>query len=231
MYKPDVSLDKGDDSMKVARLVGLIFIAILAVSAVVASTASALPLFEGGAVGLKFSTVSGTSKLVGDNGAETVTCATAQSSGEITGSMEVGNVIVHYLTCTSTGATEKGCAIKSKSSPQEGLIQTNTLHGVLGLILPSGETGLLLLPHSGKVFVELLPNACTKETKVTGTVVGLISPLRVKQTTGLLTFPAAPIREIDILPGLKEAELVAYTSTASYEQTNEITWDGPVEVT
>jgi hypothetical protein len=221
--------------MKIVRLVGLVALAVAALSLAAVSVASAaLPSFNP-STKQKFTGTSGTGKLVA--GAETVTCAKDTSQGEITEAMLVGNITVHFLECTSAGPTKQGCAANSVGSTSK-LILTKTLHGVLGLVLPSGLVGLILLPVSGHVFVELEKNECTKATQVTGSVAGLVSPVGKSQTTGTLTFSAEhpgsgkeEIKQLDTLSGVSEPELSAFTTVASEETTENITWEKAVEVT
>jgi hypothetical protein len=229
-----------EQEMKIARLAGLALMAILAVSAVVASAAFAAgPEFKPSTKQV-FNTTSGTSTLVGDNGAETVTCTADSSKGEITGAMSVGKVVVHFTGCKSTGSGGSGCTIKSiNGAPAAGEIVTNTLKGELGTVKTTeaaSGVALDLEPESGKIFTELEKTTCTKETKVTGSIAGEASPLNAKQTTGKLIFTTKSgkqaIAAVNLLGAVvMEPELVAYTSTAT-ETTNEaITFTSAVEVT
>jgi hypothetical protein len=223
--------------MKIARLAGLMFVAIMAMSLVAVSAASATePLFNP-ASGQSLTGTSGSAKLSANNGVETVNCEKSSSTGTVTSSLLVGNIVVHFLGCVSSSASKSNCTVKSTNSPAEGLILTTTLHGILGLILPSKETGLLLLPVSGKRFVTLASNACTIETAVTGSVAGLIEPLGKKQLTGKLILAAngsnQAIEEIDLTHGLGSVKpaLNAFTSTATETVSEAITFGVETEVT
>lgn len=120
------------------------------------------------------------------------------------------------------------------------LILTNTLHGVLGLVLPKPATGsdvgLLVLPSTGGVFVNLL-GTCLPEggTAVQGAVTGLVEPVGGLTLAGTIKFQTTNkkqvIKEIDLTNGPKvEPELVAFSVTSS-ESTNEtVVFSKDVEV-
>jgi hypothetical protein len=222
--------------MKIARLVGLIALTVAAMSLAAVSVASAaLPSFNP-STKQKFTGTSGTGLLVA--GGSDINCTSDTSQGEITEAMLVGNIIVHFLGCTSTGAGGSGCSVKSVGAPAGNLIITKTLHGVLGLVLPSGLVGLILLPASGHTFFFLEASTCIKETSVTGSIAGLLSPVGSKTLTSTLTFKAEhpgsgkeEIKQLDTLSGISEPELSLFTTVASEETTENITWEKDVEVT
>ena len=226
--------------MKIARLAGLMLIAIFAMSLVAASAAMAEPEFA--QTGATISGTSGAGVLSANNGTEKVECASDVSGGTVTSSTLVGNIVVHFLNCTSTGTGGSKCAVNSTGAAS-GLILTTTLHGILGLILPKPSSGtgvaLLLLPISGKRFVTLASNTCTPETAVTGDVAGEVTPVKSKQTTGKLIFKAVhpgsakqAIEEFDPSTGGKvKPELVAFTTTASEETEEAVTFSSATEVT
>jgi hypothetical protein len=143
----------------------------------------------------------------------------------------VGPFFVHFLECKSSGNNGATyCEVGGKGQPA-GLILTKTLHALLGLALPSNLPALLLLPTSGKLFVEFESNACTPTTKVTGTVAALISNQRgVPSLTTLLTFRPKDIEQIDTLLGLTEPELVAYAQTATFETVAHLAWSKDIEI-
>jgi hypothetical protein len=181
----------------------------------------------------KFSSSGGPSTL--KSGSDTVSCASLKGAGEITGLMEVGNVVVDWTGCKSSSETESGCSIKSKGATAEGLIKTNTLRGSLGLTLTGSYIGLLLLPSSGKTVTELSSNACTPESKVTGEVAGEESPIDQSQVTGKVVFAVSSskqaIREIATLSGVSEPELVAFGTVASERGEESITYESAIEIT
>jgi hypothetical protein len=230
--------------MKLARLAGLLLVAVFAMSLLSVTVASAAessnPLFLP-VNGQTISGVSGPSKLVSGTG-QIIACQKDTATGKITSSLLAGAVFVHYLECTAKekeGAATT-CTIKSEGAPEEGLIITNELHGILGLILSPAplDTGILFLPVSGKIFVSLAESkngstVCTPATKITGTVAGLITPVGVDTTKGLLVFPKVSIKKIDLTHGLgfREPELVAFSVTSSLEQHDVLTFSEATGIT
>jgi hypothetical protein len=229
-------------NMKIARLSGLMMIAILAVSLVAASAAFAEPLFTP-VSGQTVTATSGGAKLNANNGVNTVECAKSVTlGGKVESPTLVGGIVVHFLECTAkeTGAKEE-CSAKSKGAPAGNLILTETLHGVLGLILPklTGHTGvgLLLLPASGKTFVTLqTPCTSPATSAVSGNVVGEVEPVEHLQSTGLLLFGgslagAASVKDFDLSTGgLLKPKLEAYSEEADEQVVAEVTFGTPTEI-
>jgi len=225
--------------MKIARLAGLLVVACLALALLpVVSASAAEPLFSP-VSGQSITGTSGVSILTAVTG-QSITCLKDTASGAVSSSLLAGKVFVHYLECTSKESAEPACTVKSIGAPEEGLIITKELHGILGIILPSGATGILFLPTSGKIFVELEKanggtgtQKCTPVTKVTGTVAGEVTPTAKKQLTGKIIFPLPVITKIDLTHGLglREPELVAFTGAASLMQEESVTFGEPTEVT
>jgi hypothetical protein len=229
--------------MRLARLVGLLLVAVFAMSlssvATAAAAESSNPLF----LPVNNQTVTGVSgPSTLKSGIITISCQKDQATGNVTSSLLIGKVFVHYLECTSVG--EGGttrCTIKSETTGAgEGLILTNELHGILGLILSPAplDTGILFLPSSGKIFVNLAEakngtTKCSPATKVTGNVAALITPVGVDTTKGLLVFPKESIKKIDLTHGigLKEPELVAFSQAAVLEQHDVITFGEATGIT
>lgn len=231
--------------MKIARLTGLTLMAILAMSLLVVSSASAgsgNPLFKP-ASGQAVNGTSGVSVLTVASTGQSITCQKDVATGSVTSSLLVGKVFVHYLECTSKeSAVDPACTVKSKGASEKGLILTTELHGILGLLLPSLETGILFLPTGEPkgVFVELLAGEgtgpCTPESKITGTVAGLVTPVGRSQVTGKILFPSAevgPYKHIDLTHGLglRKVELVAFGETANLQQEENIEFGVETEVT
>jgi hypothetical protein len=223
--------------MKIARLIGLMLVAVFAMSLVAgASSASALenPLFT--TTGNSITGTSGTAVLTANSGTERVTCEKSSSTGTITSSLLAGNILVHFLNCIESGSKGTNCTAKSVGAA-EGLIITTTLHGILGIVLPSGATGLLLLPVSGKRFVTLAATACALESTVTGSVAGTVTPTGKKATTGKLTLAVSSgkqaITSIDLTHGLGNVEpaLTAFSTTATEEIAAELKFSPETEVT
>jgi len=224
--------------MKIARLVGLMLVAVMAVSLAVASSAFAEPEFK--PVGGTFTGTSGTSKLVA--GSNSITCTTDTSKGTISSATLAGGVTVDFSGCKSTGSGGSNCTVKSTNTSNAGLILTNTLHGILGLSLTSGaSTGvaLLLLPSAAgsKEFVKIESNKCTTTTTaVEGSVAGAVTPVGKSQITGKLTFlpgtEGESIKTFDPSTGGKVSpELEAFGIEASEETTEALTFSAALEVT
>jgi len=235
--------------MKIARLAGLLLVAVLAMGLLSTGTASAAessnPLFlspTGTGIGATVTALSGPSTLKTQGGAQVITCQKDVGSGTITSTLLLGKAFVHYLECTivsSEGGSTR-CTIKSVGAGEEGLILTKELHGILGLILSPAplDTGILFLPTVGTVFVELaeaLNGAvkCSPVSKITGRVAALITPVGVHSFTGLLVFPEVSIKKIDLTHGLGfvEPELVAFSTSAVLYQHDFLEWSEKIGVT
>jgi hypothetical protein len=224
--------------MKIARLAGLMLVAVMALGLVAATTAFAEPEFH--PVGAKFTGVGlGLDRLavVGN----TIECEGNTTSGTISSATLVGGVVVTFTGCKSSSVTgEKNCTAKSALPlGTAGTIITNTLHGVLGLILPKGTgtgVGLLLLPATGKKFVVIESNKCTIETSVAGNVAGEARPIGGGLVlNGQLFFQAGEkgesIKDFDLSTGgLVNPGLEWFGAIASQETTEDLDFSPPVEV-
>jgi len=225
--------------MKVARLAGLVLVAILAVGLTAASTASAEAHFRWQDIGLHFVGLSGLARLRGPGGSSpSYHCVKDLSLGTITSLDLVFINFIHFLECSSRSAGGTSCPAKSTNTSNSGLILLTTLHGLLGLILPRTGTGvgLLILPVNTETFVTLEGNACTIETSVTGSVAGEVSP--VAQAVSLATVNFAltggnqNIKAIDVLGRVVKPALTAFSATATEETEETIHWlNSLVEVT
>jgi hypothetical protein len=222
--------------MKLSRLAGLIFAAVLAMSLLAVTTASAeSPLFLPGTL-TTFTGTSGTGALETIS-TSPVTCQSDTTTGEITGPKTVGNVMVTFFNCSSTEGS--GCSVKGGGAGT-GKILTNTLDGELGSVktneAPSG-VGLLLLPTSGTTFVTLEGTCLVSKTSpVFGTVAGEVTPLNTLTLAGnkINFFGAAgvqSIKKINVLGSVVEPKLKALGVLASSESTIEsVTYAADVEV-
>jgi len=226
--------------MKIYRLASLALVAIMAMSLLAASAAVAAPEFKPSSK-VSFTTTGDGSSVLAASGVE-VKCAKSSSTGEITSATLAGNVIVHFLECEGKEGTNANCPIMSTGAPLENLIQTTTLHGVLGLILPKPALGsdvaLVLLPVSGKRFVTLLPSSanCLEEIQVNGSVAGTVEPVGTATLKGKLTFSANGVNEaitdVDLSTGtLVLPRLTAGTATATETTLQLVTFAAAVEVT
>ncbi len=91
---------------------GLALVAMLAVGVLTSSAASAaIPTFKLTAKTTKFTTKSGTGQLESSTG-EKIECASDSGTGEITGELTVGKVVVVFNGCTGTRAG-RTCKVKS----------------------------------------------------------------------------------------------------------------------
>jgi hypothetical protein len=220
--------------MKIARLVGFVLVAAMALSLAVASAAFAEPEFK--PTGGTFTGTSTTSNTLIASG-NTVSCTANSTKGTISSATLAGGITVTFTGCKSSKVEGTECAVNSVGAA-EGTIVTNTLHGVLGLILPKGSgsgVGLLLLPVTTKKFLTLVSNKCTIESAVNGNVAGEASPIGSSQTTGKLVFQRGTegesIKSIDLSTGgTVTPELEAFGKEASQGTTESLTYSEAVEV-
>jgi hypothetical protein len=226
--------------MKIARLAGLMFVAVLALGLVAVSAAFAGPQFNPTS-GVTLSGSGGTGLLKANNGAETVLCTANSASGVISSATLAGGVVVKFTGCTSTSTEKANCSVSSKTAGgAAGTITTETLHGVLGTILPGGTAGLLLLPSAAgsKKFLTLLANKCTIEAQITGNVAGVIEPLGHSQSTGKLIFTTkaagteqAVMNFDPSTGGAVLPQLIAFGTNATEETTENLKFSPNLEVT
>jgi hypothetical protein len=223
--------------MKMVRLSGLLLVAVVALGLVAVSSAFAAgenPLFKP-ANGQSVTGTGGLSILT--TGVLKVDCAkNVIVSGSVANSLLIGGVVIHYLECKYTSGEEtSGCTAKSVGGG-EGLILTTTLHGILGLLLPTKQTAVLFLPQSGKVFTtfalaEKEKLICGPETKVTGNVNAVVEPTGSSQLTGKVI--VTTLKDIDLTHGLGlvSANLVAFSQNSTLEQSDSVTFGEKTEVT
>jgi hypothetical protein len=164
--------------MKLSRLVGLIFAAVLAMGLMAVSAAFASPPEFLPGTPQPFTSDSGTGQLETSTGTK-IKCLTDLDKGEVTGPKTVGNVVVIFHNCSSPEGS--GCSVKSEGGPNSSLIITKTLDGELGSVKPSlaaSGVGLLLLPTTGTVFVTL-EGSCLplSPSPVDGSVAGETTPI------------------------------------------------------
>jgi hypothetical protein len=218
----------------ISRLAGRTFVIVLMLSLATASAALAEPLFL--PVGATFTGTGGVeiTNVFGAN----IECEADTSSGEIRSATLVGGVKIDFTGCKALTSQDEECTVKSVGASTEGLILTNTLHGVLGLILPKGTgtgVGLLLLPATGKRFYTITATKCNEEQVITGNVAGEVKPVDVHTLKGTLVFQGkggvASIKDFDLSTGgLVRPELEAFGRTISIERIETITYSAPVEV-
>lgn len=225
--------------MGIIRLAALVLLAAVGVGLAVVASASAFssnPLF----------TPASGQSVTGEGGASTLKAAgleisCSQShvvSGSVASGLLIGGVVIHYLECTFTkGEAESGCPAKSVVGG-EGLILTTTLHGILGLLLPSNVTGVLFLPVSSKTITTLAAaskggKACGPESKVEGNVAAEVSPVGTSQASDKITILDTVKPAIDLTHGLGKvtAKLTAFGETATLEQSECLAFGVATEVT
>jgi hypothetical protein len=230
--------------MRIMRLVGMLLIAVVAMSFVVVSSATAAespnPLFRP-AEGQTLTGSGGASSLsaVGIN----VACQENHViSGNVSNALLIGNIVIHYLGCKVTEGGENnnnGCEVNSPNQ-SGGLILTNTLHAILGIELPANRTVVVFLPQKpGETkFTTFLESKnatgkCSPETTVTGTVAGLIEPVGIATTHFLVLFGGPPTRLVHLTHnlGLLTVKLVAFSEPGVLTQTEEVATTVETEVT
>jgi hypothetical protein len=223
----------------VVRLAAVTFAAALAVGLVVASSAlAANPLFTP-ASGQALSGEGGAFSLSGAG--VTITCTSSHViSANISSSLLVGGVVLHYLGCEySKGEAESGCPVHSTNTTAEGLVLTNTLHGILGLLLPGNEVGIVYLPEVGTSFVTLSAaekngKSCGLETRISGDGAASIEPVGKLQKASTVKSTKKEVQEVDLTHGLGliKAKIIAFggevalatgTESGEYSVATEVT--------
>jgi hypothetical protein len=216
--------------MKITRLAGLLLGALLAMSLIAASTASAaLPEFRP-AAGKFLALFLATTFNAGPG---QVRCKEGSSSGSISNAHLVGPFDITFTTCESSINSTTFCPVNSVGA-NAGEILTTTLHGVLGLALASQLVGLLILPTAGKTIARLSQNGCTPETEVLGSVAGLVSPVRTLTLFTSLTFDFSLGQQIpnslDTLGGLIEPRLDVLGVNSLLKTVVHIKWHTDIEI-
>jgi hypothetical protein len=220
-----------------ARLAGLLSLAIFAVGLMAASSASAIGylLLPVGA------TIEGTS-LPGrlEAGNNTVSCQKDNFTATIASVHLVGPFVVHFLECKASNGV-KTCPVSSPGAA-EGLVLTNTLHALIGLAVPSNSPALFILPTSGKQFVTINESTlkteagttekCTPKTTVNGTVAGLLlQGIGVLTVRALLDFVPGDPSKIELpLKGNTTIEIEAFGAAAEFETQVHLSYSAAAEL-
>jgi hypothetical protein len=114
----------------------------------------------------------------------TVNCTGNTSSGEVNSATSVKGVLVKFTGCTTSGPF--GLTVPCKSSGASAKeIRTVALKGSTAyLIKSSNRAGIVLSPESGTTFSEFTCTllGVTVELKVTGSVVGELTPVNTSTT-------------------------------------------------
>jgi hypothetical protein len=179
--------------MSKIKTTGLAIVAVCALSALVATSAFALPEFKSTAnttyTGTNLTTPTLKAKQLGVEG--TISCEKAAAKGEIiNNSMETKKNVVEF-----TGKCEQ--TIGSSKSTCTEPITTKELTGTLGYIKKEAKppVGLLLKPTVGKIFAE--PVCGGSKTNVEGEIVGefTAASLNKSQTKFQLNFAATGVSQ------------------------------------
>ncbi len=227
--------------MKIARLLTVTLLLVAGASTVLASSASAIPKFKLPITKRGFTATSATSTFRIPGEKFTVTCGSASSAGAILSDDEI-DVKIHYLDCFLKDGTTGPCTIKSVGAPgTEGLILTELLLGLLGLLhQPNGAAGILIEPKASHTFVTIVPTASpcgTTTTAIEGSVAALFSPTGKLQSTNVVFL--GPTSEegkqfvtlILTLNGIVKPKLTGFgAAEATQEQTSTETFEEAIEV-
>jgi hypothetical protein len=215
----------------VIRLAKFLFVAILAMGLTAAPIASAGSyLFATASIGTSFLGVGLVSLL--RFGKNELTCTDDHSEGRIDSVHLLGPFDITFLGCkVSTNEGREFCTIKSVGAA-EGVILTHTLHALLGLVLPSGLGGLLLLPTSSDKWFTAASTKCSVEAVGEGVLAGLLEASQSGHLVleSLVNFIPGAITLIDTLNGRVEPELELFSLPGTYEAVEHLEWDGEIEV-
>lgn len=225
--------------MKVARLFGLVLVAVFTMGAILSSTASAIPKFKLPITKRGFTASSGTSVLRVPSEKDVITCGSSTSPGTILGDDEI-DVKITFSGCSLEEGTNGPCTIKSVGATG-AVILTTLLRGLLGLIdEEKGAAGILFEPKSGTEFVTLAATAApckSIETEVAGKVAGLFSPTGKLQNTAQINLgPTSAtgkqqVQLILVLGGLVKPKLTSFGAAEStQEQSANVKFEEAVEV-
>ena len=170
--------------MKRMKIMGLCLVAVLAMSVVAASVASAVtyeqPVFYGkAAIGSTVGTV-GFTGVLGEASLETksksvVKCTAGTAVGAVTGPTTTKGNVTKFTGCTLSGfACESGATV--------GEIKTEVLQGTLGQVATSGKVGMRLFneaegagKHPGHHLAKFSCDGGATPVDVTGSVIGELS--------------------------------------------------------
>jgi len=187
----DQGNQKGNTSMRLkATRVLLALVAISAIGGTAVSSAWASgPEFKPVPTKRHFKSTNAGTTLTAGGAQANITCAKGVTSGEITSSTTVGNVIETFTGCTAVSNSNIECTAQTVGA-KSGEIVTHTLQGVLGAVKSSvapSEVGLALW-RQGDKFNEgpqftLEATECNGELAVFGSSAMEVAPTKKKQTT------------------------------------------------
>jgi hypothetical protein len=222
-------------AIKTALLGALTMLALSLATAGVAAAATK-PEFKPVPTKKKFTLSSGKSEWAsGDN---EIVCAKTSATGEIDSAQAVGNVVVVYSGCTSSGKTKSGCPANSEGA-KAGEIVTTPLTGELGTVATSeaaSGVGLRFKQSPKGVWFVLQGNECNFESAFEGGLAAEVSVIGKKQTTNELLFvrngAVEKIREITLDSGLVEKPgFKEFGGVWTVRDSDELKFEEPVEIT
>jgi hypothetical protein len=181
-----------------------------------------------------FTSTSGAGHLVA--GSNKINCTKDTNTGDITGKKTVGEMLVTFTGCKLLEAFE----CKSKGAKAEE-IMTVDLKGPLGYINKSTKlVGVKLEPETASEYTEGEIECASNKVKVTGAVIGDVSPTNKKSTTETLEFKASGAKQANELieiEGKDETGIKLRSSLnggtaeeASEETTDTLTFEELVEL-
>jgi hypothetical protein len=213
-------------------------LAVLAMSAMAVSAASAAtkPEFKPVPTKKKFTITGGISKWV--YGGQEIYCTKTSATGEVISADTVGNVVVAYSGCTSSGIGGSNCTVNSTGA-KAGEVVIKPLVGELGTVATTqaaSGVGLRLQPESKTKWFELVGNSCTVELAFSGQLAAEVSVTGKKQATNKLVLldgeRGEKIKEITLDSGVSEKpEFVAFGADVSLELADEVKFEEAVEIT
>jgi hypothetical protein len=229
--------------MRLTRLLGLVFVAVVAMSCAVVSSAGAFssnPLFSKGSVGATITLGSGSASVLTESGLVIGCKENHVVSGTVSNELLIGDAVIRYLGCEYTkGEVESGCPANSTGATG-GLISLTTLHAILGLLLPQNTTGILFLPVASKVFTTFAAaekggKKCAPEGQLAGNVAAEVEPVGVAggSVNATIKVISKEIQDIDLTHGLGlvKAKVTFFGEGSAFTQTDEVMFNKAVEVT
>jgi hypothetical protein len=224
--------------MRACRLAGVTLTTAIAICLIGASAALAAAEFNPMPESKGFETRSGASVLAAYGGLEKVSCTASTSTGEITGTKTVGNVVVVFTGCTSSGFLGSGCPVESEGATHAGEVRTSVLKGELGTVASGeapSERALVIRPTTGKQLVAIERNGCTEEAAVSGSVAGEVERVGIRGVKNGLIFKVVgnrqAIRKVKVASGEVKPELTAFGTTATESSGHEWEFRESVEIT
>lgn len=172
--------------------VGLALVALLLLGAIAAGTASAAKFEAKPSFPVKF-TAKGGVGLLETKAGHSVTCASAEATGEVSGATAVANVSVNFHECAAEHLSTQALPCTT-SGAATGEIRTEAIAGEpIDLDSLHVQAGLLLKPASGEVFAKFVcksafPQIPVEETlTVTGSLIGQVKTTQLNEFRSTLS--------------------------------------------